>query len=173
MGILSTGIGLGIIGLKRLAQRQGLSEDFLREIDKLEAVGSYADALETAVGDAFDGNGNPNPRFWSDVARDVTAGIVAAEVLGLLAPVASALAPIIFGAASPILGPIFGVVLLAVGAASLGILISGSLDGIGKGIANWLTRLFGSQFFDHDPLVLDLDLGGVSLTSIGITVTVH
>jgi hypothetical protein len=35
-----------------------------------------------------------------------------------------------------------------------------------RNVSTWLGDLFGSRFFDIDPLVLDLDLGGVSLTSL-------
>jgi hypothetical protein len=36
-------------------------------------------------------------------------------------------------------------------------------------VPEWLRPIFGDRFFNRDPLVLDLDRGGVSLTSLGLS----
>lgn len=84
----------------------------------------------------------------------LTGGLYGAKI-GLQA--GAALAPLL----GPV-GPFAPLIGLFVGGA-LGALVG---DAVLRDFSQWLGDIFGEEFFNSDPLVLDLDLGGTELTSL-------
>lgn len=124
MGAFSTAIKAASTWAKGSSLPPGVGEAVGRQLDSIEP---YVGTLEDAHGNAIDEDGGYNDEFWSDVARDATAGVVAAELLLPLAPIAAELLPMI-AFSVPGLVPVLGVIALGIGVYNLAPVISAALN---------------------------------------------
>lgn len=161
MSIFSTGLGLVRAGAGSISGPQG---EVIRRF--LLAGEIYAQGIEAGVGNAYDAEGNPNPKFFRNVTRDVAAGVIGALVVEAF--IASGAGTAIVAIAGGIIGapiavPALAAAVIAAGAAFvLAPTIAATLDAV----TDLLARIFANSRRPLDPLVFDLDGGGAELTAL-------
>jgi Ca2+-binding RTX toxin-like protein len=159
---ISTGSPEDIANIQRLSQL---------DLDAGSRL-NVADNLLRSATSAFDNALSALNRLEREVVEAISKRVLAIEGLAVataaLAPIIAGIGPITAGIIASVAGWAAGN-LVAVAFTSFFAAVEIYTEELGDcpDVPEWLRPLFGNRFFSRDPLVLDLDLHGVSLTALG------